>query len=290
MAATVGHFLATYAIAALMLATGLQTDRAIVRDLAARAGLLARALALVWIGVPALALIVVSLVRPGPLAALAIVVMAICPGVPLIVRRVRRVEGDPELSLAILIACALSAIVMVPVWVEILARVAPFDLAMDRTGVASVLLPNVLLPFAIGRAINHYAPRRARVLAKVALGGFFAGLVVVLAVLVPRAIPLLGRATADSIAALALVTLGAAALGYLAGGPRHDQRISFAYAAALGNPAMAIAVLAPTVQARAVPLVIAYVLLRALALIPFTLWLKRSAPAGAHPHAHAHGR
>jgi BASS family bile acid:Na+ symporter len=295
MAATIGHLLAAYAIAALMLAIGLQTDRAIVRDLAARAGLVARALAVAWIGVPVLALIVVSLVRTEPLATLAIVVMAICPGVPLVVRKTRKAGGDPELSLAVLIATALSAIVMVPLWVEILDRVTPIHLAIDRAGVAAILLPKVLLPFAIGRVVNHVAPRVAAALARVALGVFVAGLVVLVIAVVPRALPLLARAHAPGIAALALVTLGAAALGYLAGGKRHDHRISFAYAAALGNPALAIALLAPTVQARAVALVVAYVALRAIALVPFGIWLKRQRHGGASPRtaagvAHAHGR
>ena len=294
MVATIAQLLAAYAIAALMLATGLQTDRAIARDLAARAGLLARALAVVWIGVPVLALLVISLVRPGPLAALAIVVMAICPGVPLVLRKSGKAGGDPGMSLTILIATALSAIVMVPLWVAILNRVAPVHLAIDLGRVAAILLPNVLLPYVIGRVVNHFAPRVAAVLAKVALGVFVAGVVVLLVAVLPRTLPVFAHAGVSAIAALALVTLGAAALGYLAGGPRHDHRISFAYAAAMGNPALAIALLAPTAHAQAMPLVIVYVLLRALALLPIGIWLKRQRPGAPHrpatDMAHAHVR
>jgi len=296
MLSTISHFLAGHAVAALMLSVGLQTDRTIFHDLSTRWKVLARALAVVWIGVPLLALLAVTVFRPGVAGMATLLVVAICPGVPLVLRKSRKAHGDPDLSLLVLIATALTAIVMVPLWATVLARITPFELAISPIAVAGVLLPTVLIPFVIGRIVNRLSPRVAAPLARFFSIVFVVGIAIVIVPVLIKGIPILRQLTLRGLAAVVFVALGAATMGYLAG-RRREERISLGYAAALGNPALALAVAAYSFpNANALALVAAYVLLRVVALLPFQLWLKRKGAGGKStplPHdpglAHARG-
>jgi BASS family bile acid:Na+ symporter len=164
---------------------------------------------------------------------------------------------------------------MVPAWVGVLARFTPLQLAIAPRAVAAILIPTVLVPFALGRLVHELWPRIARPLAKAAKVVFFAGIAILFATILVESFPVLRRLTPRGLLAVASVTLGSAALGYLAGGPRRDQRIAVAYGAALGNPALALAVIATTARGHALPLVGALVLLRAAVILPLGLWLGR---------------
>ena len=90
MLATITHFLATHFLAMLMLSVGLRTDRALFHELRARGPLLARALVIVWLIVPMLALTVLYALRPPQFVAITLMVMAICPAL-----RAERVSAKP---------------------------------------------------------------------------------------------------------------------------------------------------------------------------------------------------
>lgn len=73
-----------------------------------------------------------------------------------------------------------------------------------------------------------------------------------------------------------IITVGSLAMGHWAGRPRRDDERAVATMAALGNPALGAAVvasLAPDVKTGA--LVAAYVLARALVLLPYSLVMRK---------------
>jgi BASS family bile acid:Na+ symporter len=274
MLATIASFLAGHALAMLMLSAGLRTESSILRGLGERRRVLVRALLVVWLGVPLLALAILYLVRPAPMHAATLMVMAICPGVPLVLRRSRKGHGDPKTTLLILIATAATAFVMIPLWVAVLAYVTPLELVFGLRGVATVLLPTIVVPFAIGRVVFLLAPRIAKPLATIAQSLFVVGIVVVSVIVIARSPAGFRELGAREVLAALLVPLGAAALGYWAGRPAIDDRISTTYAAVLGNPALAIAVITPSYAIK-VPALIAFVVVRTIALVPFNVWLER---------------
>lgn len=290
MLASAAEFLAKHAIVMLMLSVGLRTNRRLLRDMVIRRRFVARALAVIWIAVPLLAILVVYAVRPTPIAAVALGVMAVCPGVPLVVRKVKHAHGDPDSTVLILLTTALTAMVMIPLWAWVLGRFTPLELDMRPRYVADVLVPLILLPFAVGRLTNELAPRVAPVLAKISDILFYAGFaLIVVGVLTKHLLAFHDLAPRDFLAAV-LIPLGAAVLGYVAGAARPEQRVSIAYAAALGNPMLAITALAHTEQGhhvRAIPIVLAFLVIRALALIPFTFWVKHHHHHDEPAHAHA---
>lgn len=265
--ATLAHFLAAHAIALMMLSVGLRTDHAVVRDLKTRWPLLLRALAAVWIAVPLFALLVVHVVRPDPASAAVLVVMAICPGVPFVLSRSKRARGDEQTSLLVLISTALTACFAVPIWSAVLA------LPVHPLEVVRVVVAMVLLPFVIGRAVNEIAHRIAAPLAAVAHWLFLAGLVLLALGAMKIGAPALRELNARDIIAALVIPVGAVALGALAAWSPRSQRISVGFAAALGNTALAIAVLADAPAA--VSLAIAFAVVRLLALIAPTLVFRR---------------
>lgn len=290
------EFLAGHFLAALMLSVGLRTESAIVRELFQHSKLLLRALVIVWVAVPLLTLALLHIITPDPSYAAMLMVMAICPGVPLVLGKAKRSHGHHRTSLLILLTTALSAIVMVPLWAAILNRFTVFHLSFGLYDVAKVLLPTVIIPYAIGRTIQELAPGIAKPLAKIAQGLFVAGLAIIVAIVVAKRLLGLGQLDGREIADALLIPAGAALLAVLAArrAPR-DEQISLTYASALGNPALALAVLSQSYSVKAVPVVLSFIVLRGVALIPFSLWFKhrrRADEARAHPPGpliHAHG-
>jgi BASS family bile acid:Na+ symporter len=274
----IARFLAAHAVALLMLAVGLRTPSAIVADIAGRWSTLMRALAVVWIAVPLLALLVVYALQPPPTAAGTLIVMAICPGVPLVLGKSKRSRGDATLSLLVLIATAITALVLVPLWAAVLTHVSSFELTFGMRDAAAVLVPNVVLPFAVGRVIREAAPRIARPAQVIAELLFFAGIAILVVVALVRSGSAIRLLTVRDVAAAALISIGAGALGYIVAPSSHPARVSLTYAAALGNPALALSVMMLSYRhVKVVPFVLAFVLVRAVALLPFSLLFRRQA-------------
>lgn len=293
---TIAQFLAGHFLAALMLSVGLRTETAIVRELFKHSTLLLRALLIVWIAVPLLTLALLHIITPDPTYAAMLMVMAICPGVPLVLGKSSRAHGHHRTSLLILLTTALSAIVMVPLWAAILNRFTAFHLSFGLYDVAKVLLPTVILPYAIGRTIQELAPGIAKPLAKIAQGLFVAGLVVIIAIVLGKRLLGFGQLDGREIIDALLIPAAAALLGYIAARRATlGEQVSITYSCALGNPALALAVLSQSYSVRAVSVVLSFIVLRGVALIPFSLWFKhrrRAEEASAHPPGplvHAHG-
>jgi BASS family bile acid:Na+ symporter len=281
MLRTLLMFIAAHSIAALMLSAGLLTDHAVFRELVTRWKLVVRALAVVWIGVPILAVIVVEVLHMRSVATATLLVVAICPGVPMVLESSKLAHGDRDTTLLVLITTAIAALVMVPLWTAILARATPLELSISPRAVALVLVPNVLFPFAVGRIVSLVFPRIARPLGRACSIVFFVGIAIFVVVIVIKGVPVLRQINVRGVAGVVIVTLGAAIMGYFAGRPRPEDRVSVAFAAALGNPMLATAVVAPIFpSAEALPIIAAYLLLRTATLIPFNLWLRRHGSGG----------
>jgi bile acid:Na+ symporter, BASS family len=274
----IARFLAVHAIALLMLAVGLRTPSAIVADIAGRWSTLMRALAVVWIAVPLLALLVVYALQPPPIAAGTLIVTAICPGVPLVLGKSKRARGDATMSLLVLVATAITALVLVPLWAAVLTHVTSLQLTFGMRDAAAVLVPNVVLPFAVGRVIREAVPRVARTAEVIVQVLFFAGIAILVVFALARGGSALQLLTARDVAAAALISIGAGAIGYLVAPKVFAVRVSLTYAAALGNPALALSVMMLSYRhVNVVPFVLAFVLVRAVALLPFSLLFRRQA-------------
>jgi BASS family bile acid:Na+ symporter len=276
MLASIGRLLATHAVAMFMLSVGLRTShQVVVTMLREQRGLVIRALVAVWLGVPLLALAILYALRPPPLSAATLMVMAICPGVPLLLRRTSRVHGDRDTALIVLLTTLATAIVLTPLWALVLDRITPLELHFRMRDVVVVILPTVVVPYVLGRIINVKWPRVAARLAPIANALFLIGLGLIVVMLVVKTGLGLREISLRGAIACIVIGFGAGAIGYFATSARVDQRTAIAYGASFGNPALALAVMSRSYPAKAAPLIVLFLVLRTLSFVPFNVWLHR---------------
>jgi bile acid:Na+ symporter, BASS family len=276
----VATFLVGHLVVILTFALGLSLGpgqlQAVVRRPAFRRGLV-----VALVAVPLITALVVGMLRlPRPQAAL-LLLMSVCPGVALLVNTVRRGGGDLALGAALSLTLTLAGILLLPVTLPLIDRLLDVDLhAGSGPLLRRVALP-VVLSTAAGLAIRRWLPDIARRLLPITMLVFNVALVVAVLVLAPRGLPMLLREPRTFVATV-LVTLASAAVGHLAGGPREQDRRTLAVAATFGNPMLALAVVKlsyPWIDA--LPLVAAYVLVRAVAIAGYLALVRRRAP---RPH------
>jgi predicted Na+-dependent transporter len=226
-----------------------------------------------FLGVAALTMLVVAALPLPPPAAAVLLLAGVCPGALLLVRKVRGRHGDVALGASLAIALTVLAIAALPLTLPLLDRL--FGAAFRVPGAATLarIALTVIAAFAIGLAVRRRAPTAAARIAPWANALFLAAVVIVLLVIGGEALPLLFRSPI-SILAIALVTIGGAALGHWAGGPDERDRRTVAIASAFGNPALVLAIAQVSYpHADAVPIVGAYLILRVVALGLYLAWL-----------------
>jgi bile acid:Na+ symporter, BASS family len=294
MLRTLVAFLAAHLVFALMLAVGLQVRLGDVDDVRRRPALYLRSLAVIELAVPLLAIAVVAVFRPPPLAMGALLLMAVCPGVAMLTRAAPKKGGSLTTAVNMLLLLSLLAPLTVPAWLAVLARVYDRPLQLAPGQVFATVAPAVLLPLALGMVVHALLPRLAPKLSRAAMLFFNVALLVVAVLLVVKAGPALLQVGPRALLAMLVLITASALLGHWAGGPRLEDRRTVALAAVFGNPALAIAIIKVNFpDSPAVPLLGAYLLLRALALLPYHQWAKRRPqataradhlPPGAVPH------
>jgi BASS family bile acid:Na+ symporter len=271
MLASVTAFLLRHLMAALMLSVGLHTPISELRATWAQRTVIWKALIVLFIGVPLLALLTVAVLPLGDRAAAFVVIMAVCPGAPLVFRTFR----DRRLVVAIIALVGLAAPLAVWAWISAVGRFSPLHVHVEARTLARVALEQ-LLPLGIGVALASTLPRVARPLARIAWYFFALSFAVAIVVAIVKG----GREllTVDGWAILAVLVMvaGSIALGHWAGRPQRENSRLLATMAVLGNPALAIAVIASTDPGfRPGALFFAYLIARAIFLLPYAQWSKR---------------
>jgi bile acid:Na+ symporter, BASS family len=269
------QLLAWCATGALVLDGALRLGPSSLRALREQPGLLLRFLFVVWVVVPLLAIAVAQLARLRGAGAAALLLMAICPGVPLLISSARSASGSLHTALIVLLATAVTAPLLLPVWARVLSALYPVELAIPSRRIVLALLPTVFAPLALGFGVRAISSRVAAALARVTDVLFRVGLAVLMSSLLLQGAPILLEVRLRAYLAVVILTIGEAWLGYWAGGPKLEDRRTTSLAAALGNPALVLAVVTesyPGYEAGA--LLAAYVLFRSIVLIPLLMWLK----------------
>ncbi|MEY4576710.1 MAG: hypothetical protein RL701_1413 [Pseudomonadota bacterium] len=273
-------FLMKYALFALLLSVGLRTTPRALRAAWSERRLVLRALAVVELGVPLLAILVLSLL-PLPLPArTGLALAAVCPGSPLALRA----ERDHA---SIVVTVALSSLlvpVTLPFWTSLLGPLTASTLTVDMPVLLDLVLTRFLLPFGLGLAINTWLPSAAHTLQRIAWAVFVAGIVLGVVFALVRGAPTLLHVDHWTILALVLMVVGSAAMGHWAGKSEPNSGRALASVAVLGNPALLIAVVAngEPVQ-HALAIVAAYIVARAATWALFEVMLRSY--RRAHPLA-----
>jgi len=284
MLTAIVSFLLQYLVLALMLSIGLAARPGDLGQIVRRPRLYVRALLVMELAVPLLAILVVTVLPLPPRGAALFLLVAVAPGAPFIPAATKgKGARYSPVGLNLLVLVSLLAPLTVPAWLWIIDRVHPLGLGLDVTPlqVLRQVVTIALAPLTLGLAIRRLLPRAADVLWRVAHTFFLVAAAVAIAVLLYLGAPVLLEVAPLTFAGGLIIVIGSALLGAWAAAPEPEARRTTGVAAALGNPALALAILAasyPRVEAAA--FIAAYLIFRKLALIPFELWVRRGAHRG----------
>jgi bile acid:Na+ symporter, BASS family len=301
--ATVTQFMLGHLVFALMLSIGLAARPRDLRDIRARPALYVRALLVSWLAVPVLAMVVVKLFGLHQLPSELMLLIAVCPGAPFIPAATKH-QGQTHspLGLNLLILTSLSAVLLTPAWVRVLEDMYHFGIAISAKQVAVRTLTTVIIPLCLGFATRYALPRIADALVKPVHTFFLAALLVAVCAGLYLGAPVFLQVTLRVVVASAAIVVGAVLLGsWSARSEEATEARTVGVAAALGNPGLALAVIAVSHPGfKAAAFVVAYVIFRKLVLIPFEQLFRRherraeqdadSTRGTPHRHHHAHAR
>jgi len=222
---------------------GLQTTLHDLQFLLRRPGLLARSLLSMFVIMPIVALILVRTFELRPSFEIALVALAISPVPPLLPRKEGKAGGRAAYGLALMAVVSILAIVVVPLWVELMGRFFDRELRMPPAAIARVVVMMTLSPLLTGVIVRRFAPavadrleRPARLVSTVLL---VAGASALLIVAVPVVLRVMDPSILQALAAFVVVGLG---VGHWLGGPQADDATVLALSTASRHPAIALAV------------------------------------------------
>lgn len=264
------------AIFLTVFATGLATTREDLSYLRHRPALLLRSVLATIVVAPLVAVFLWRVLPIGPTAAIAIVVGALSPGLPTVPRTGRTLGGNVAFATSLLLVTSTLCVITVPLWLGVIGLVSGIDTAVPLPVVARTLALGLVAPLLGGIALRRLAPVLGERLARplgVTANALLPGLVLVVLIVGVSSIAQLGAA---ALVAMLLTPAIALVVGHALGGPEPRDRTVLAIANAARFPALA-AVVATTSfpEVRALPAVIAYLVISNVVALPYELWRKR---------------
>jgi BASS family bile acid:Na+ symporter len=268
------------AITAIIFSIGLGSAFSDATYLLQRPALLLRSLFAMYVAVPIAALLVATLIPIDTTVKIALFVLAISSGAPLLPRKLSGV-GDRAYVFSMLIISSLVAIIVVPASLSLLAQRFGIPTEIGALDVALLLAKAFLLPLLAGMIIHAIAPVRSTWIANrlLPIGGF---------ALTLAAVALLGlnwevlfQMRGPGIIALLLFIMAALAIGHCVGGPEPNQRTNLAIACAARHVGVAAVVATMIHGPRTLVLIAAYVITSAIVSLPYLFWRRSVAAASA---------
>jgi BASS family bile acid:Na+ symporter len=261
-------------VTVLILAIGMQSTVDDLTYLWRRPRMLLKSMAAMYVLVP-LAAVGLARLLPVPFGLkVAIVVVAISAGAPLVPRKLMPLSNDAYVF-SVIATSSLLAIVTVPLSLMAIGTLSGATPEITPGEVARLLGKAFLLPLAVGMGIRALVPGLSETLADILLKS--GGIILTLGGLVLLVLgwPLLREAGWISILALGLLTGVALAIGHLMGGPDPEDRTALAIACATRHLGIAVLVAAAVPGQRTGVLVMSYLVASLLASIPYVQWRKR---------------
>ena len=274
-------------VSVLIFGVGLGSKAVDILWLLRRPALLLRSLLAMYVLVPLTALALVKLTTLAPGVELGLLVLAVSAGAPLLPRKLLGV-GDSAYVFSLVVVTSVIAIVVVPLWLELLGAQFNAPPHLSPADVAFVLATTFFLPLVAGMIVRLALPGIAKWL--VARVVNLAGVA-----LVVGAIGLLAAQweivlTVRWTGVLALVVLIglALAIGHVLGGPTPDDRTALAIACATRHIGVAVMVATSLPGPRVAVILAVYIAASAAVSLPYLQWRRRArARRGANAPASA---
>jgi BASS family bile acid:Na+ symporter len=248
-----------------------------------RPGLLIRSILAVLVVMPALVVVFVKVFDLRTTVEVVLVALALSPVPPLLPRKEKKAGGLPSFGLGLMLLLAVGAIVTTPLSVAVLDQVFERPIAVQPGAIARIVVTTVLVPMLAGMMLRRLAPRIAEGL-EAPVRWLANGLLLIgVAVLLIGTWQTIWAATGGG-AVLTIVAFVAVGLlvGHLMGGPESEHSTVLALSTACRHPAIALAIASSNYpDERFGGTIILYLLVSAIAGIPYVAWQRRRANAAA---------
>jgi BASS family bile acid:Na+ symporter len=263
-------------IATLILAIGMTAVTDDIVYLWRRPVLLVKSIIAMYVVMPAVAVLMSYVLDLPVQTELALVILAICAGAPLLPRKLIKFGGDPSYVFSLIVSTSLLAIVTVPASLHLLAGTISLDTpAVTPTHVAGVIMKTFLLPLGIGMLLRWVAPTLAERIGEplLKIASIVMGICAIVALM--ASFRLVFEVGLPSVLAFAAFTFAAILAGHFFGGPDPSDRTSLAIACASRHIGLALLIAANARDQHALALVVAYLLASAVVSIPYVLWIRK---------------
>jgi BASS family bile acid:Na+ symporter len=263
-------------IATLILAIGMAAVTDDIVYLWQRPVLLVKSIIAMYVVMPAVAVLMSYVLDLPVQTELALVILAICAGAPLLPRKLIKFGGDPSYVFSLIVSTSLLAIVTVPASLHLLAGTISLDTpAVTPTHVAGVIMKTFLLPLGIGMLLRWVAPTLAERIGEplLKIASIVMGICAIVALM--ASFRLVFEVGLPSVLAFAAFTFAAILAGHFFGGPDPSDRTSLAIACASRHIGLALLIAANARNQHALALVVAYLLASAVVSIPYVLWIRK---------------
>lgn len=271
-------------VVTLIFAIGLGSTPADLTYLWRRPAQLARSLLAMYVLVPLAAVLVAKTVPMPEVVKVAILVLAISAGAPLLPKKLMKL-GREGYVFSLVVTSSLLAVAAVPAWVAVLGPLFDRETALEPRAVALVIAKAFLVPLLAGMLLRWPISRVADPASEwlMRLGGLVL-LASGLALLVAEGERLLAVGWLPLLA-LGGMTLVALGIGHLLGGPDPDDRTALAVSCATRHVGIAMLAASTVPGPRTGALVLAYVVASAVVSMLYLTWRRKTRPRAAMEEA-----
>lgn len=230
------------------------------------------------VGVPIIVIVVArafDLPRP---AEVGMVLMSICPGAPVALRRALGAGGSTAYALALQVALAVLAALSLPLSIAALDEVYAGSASVAPVQIAAQVLTAQLLPLGLGVLARYHLGARLQRLEPALDRLATALLVAFVAIVLVDIWGLVSGASGRAVLAIVVACAAAMAFGHILGGPDPATRTALAVSCAARNAGLAILVASVNSASPAImATLLAYLFVSALTVTPYLAWRRRSA-------------
>jgi BASS family bile acid:Na+ symporter len=271
------------AIVGTVFGFGLRATRDDVLYVARRPGLLIRSFLAVLVVMPMLVVGFVKVFDLRTTVEVVLVALALSPVPPLLPRKEKKAGGLPSFGLGLMLVLAVGAILAIPLSAAVLAHVFERPIAMPPGAITRIVATTVLVPLLVGMMLRKLAPRMADRLdgpvSRIANGLLLIGVAVLL---IGAWRPIWTATGGGSVLAIVAFVAVGLLVGHLMGGPEPEHSAVLALSTACRHPAIALAIASSNYpDERFGGTIILYLLVSAVAGIPYVAWQRRRANVAA---------
>lgn len=260
------------AISVLIFAIGTSVTMADVTYVWRRPIVLAKSLLAMYVVVPLIAILMAHGLDLPFGTEVALVVLAICAGAPLLPKKIAKLGGNATYMFSLIATTSVLAAITVPLGLTVLTRFVPFESNVVPSDIAATIVKAFLLPLGAGMLVRAVMPRLAERVSDPLLQWAGIALALCTVVLLVAGFHLVIDVGLPSLIAFAAFTVLALATGHILGGPDEGERTALAVACASRHIGLALLVAASYRGERALELVAGYLVASAVVSIPYVRW------------------